>query len=191
MKTMESVGNFYEQVFVGSSSHEQTIQALLTLLEYLLSSNAVCLGVHNIKLLWQIFVEEPNYTLEQSVFLNWINNANEDNNNQYVRQTEMFTTDEKKFLFTEILCKSVVRTNASLPLAKCFNHYFKQINRASKTLKITPKRSRVTDFSGLTGLHSLWEISLKAENAKVRELCSNLLVEMHLKLEEPDDQITT
>lgn len=52
MKTMESVGTFYEQVFVGSSSHEQTIQALLTLLEYLLSSNAVCLGVHNIKLLW-------------------------------------------------------------------------------------------------------------------------------------------
>lgn len=64
MKTMESVGTFYEQVFVGLNSHEQTIQAMLALLEYLLSSNAVCLGIHNIKLLWQIFVEEPNYTLE-------------------------------------------------------------------------------------------------------------------------------
>jgi hypothetical protein len=121
------------------------------------------------------------------MFLNWINNANEENINQFTRQTEMFTTDEKKFLFTEILCKSVTRTNASLPLAKCFNHYFKQINKASKTLKIISKRSRVTNFDGLTGLQSLWEISLKAENAKVREICSNLLVEMHLKLEEPND----
>jgi hypothetical protein len=152
MKTIESVGTFCEQVFVGSSSHEQTIQALLQLLEYLLSTNSVCLGIHNIKLLWQIFVEEPNYTLEQSVFLNWVNNVNEDTNSQYVRQTEMFTTDEKKFLFTEILCKSVTKANASLPLAKCFNHYFKQINKASRTLKVTPKRTRVTDFSGLTGL---------------------------------------
>lgn len=52
MKTMDSVGTFYEQVFVGTSSHEQTIQALLALLGYLLSSNAVCLGIENIKILW-------------------------------------------------------------------------------------------------------------------------------------------
>jgi hypothetical protein len=99
----------------------------------------------------------------------------------------MFTTEEKKFLFTEILCNSVTKTNASISLAKCFNHYFKQINRAEKSLKATPKRPRVTDFGGLLGIRSLWEISLKAENVKVRELCSSLLVDMHLKLEEPDD----
>ena len=58
------MGTFYEQTFVGVHSHEQTIKELLALLEYLLSSNSVSLGVHNIKLLWQIFVEEPNYTLE-------------------------------------------------------------------------------------------------------------------------------
>ena len=75
MKTMENVGTFYEQIFVGSNSHEQTVQAMLALLEYLLSSNSVCLGVHNIKLLWQIFVEEPNYTMEQTMFLNWINRS--------------------------------------------------------------------------------------------------------------------
>lgn len=165
---------------------------MLTLLEYLLSSNSVCLGIHNIKLLWQIFVEEPNYTLEQAMFLNWINKSynSDDSSTNYVRQTEMFTIEEKKFLFNEILCNSVTKTNASLPLAKCFNHYFKQINKALKTLKLSIKRTRVFDFSGLTGLNSLWEISLKAENAKVRELCSSLLVEMHLKLEEPDENVT-
>lgn len=78
MKQLDSVGAFSEQVFVGVHSHEQTIRELLVLLEYLLSSNAVCLGVHNIKLLWQIFVEEPNYTLEQTMFLNWINNSSEE-----------------------------------------------------------------------------------------------------------------
>ena len=57
MKQLDSVGAFSDQVFVGVHSHEQTIRELLVLLEYLLSSNAVCLGVHNIKLLWQIFVE--------------------------------------------------------------------------------------------------------------------------------------
>lgn len=165
---------------------------MLTLLEYLLSSNSVCLGIHNIKLLWQIFVEEPNYTLEQAMFLNWINKSynSDDSSTNYVRQTEMFTIEEKKFLFNEILCNSVTKTNASLPLAKCFNHYFKQINKALKTLKLSIKKTRVFDFSGLTGLNSLWEISLKAENAKVRELCSSLLVEMHLKLEEPDENVT-
>jgi len=56
------------------------LKELLSLLEYLLSSNNVVLGVANIKLLWQIFVEEPNYIQEQSLFLNWINNQNEDNN---------------------------------------------------------------------------------------------------------------
>ena len=78
MKQLDSVGAFSEQVFVGVHSHEQTIRELLVLLEYLLSSNAVCLGVHNIKLLWQIFVEEPNYNLEQTMFLNWINNSSEE-----------------------------------------------------------------------------------------------------------------
>ena len=112
MKQLDSVGAFSDQVFVGVHSHEQTIRELLVLLEYLLSSNAVCLGVHNIKLLWQIFVEEPNYTLEQTMFLNWINNSSEDSSSQthqYQRQTEMFTTEEKKFLFNEILCNSVTR----------------------------------------------------------------------------------
>ena len=56
---------------------------------------------------------------------------------------------------------------------------------------MTLRRPKVVNFSGLAGLRSLWEISLKAENAKVRELCSSLLVDMHLKLEEPDDSITT
>ena len=82
MKQLDSVGAFSDQVFVGVHSHEQTIRELLVLLEYLLSSNAVCLGVHNIKLLWQIFVEEPNYTLEQTMFLNWINNSSEDSSSQ-------------------------------------------------------------------------------------------------------------
>lgn len=103
----------------------------------------------------------------------------------------MFTTEEKKFLFNEILCNSVTKSNTSIPLAKCFNHYFKQINKSEKTLKSFGKRSRVLNFSGLAGLRSLWEISLKAENLKVRELCSSLLVDMHLKLESPEDSICT
>ena len=101
----------------------------------------------------------------------------------------MFTTEEKKFLFNEILCSSVTKSNASIPLAKCFNHYFKQINKTDKSLKQIGRKSRVANYNGLSGLRSLWEVSLKAENAKVRELCQNLLVDMHLKLEQPDDNI--
>ena len=72
-----------------------------------------------------MFVEEPNYTLEQSLFLNWINQVHEENGNQISRPMEMFTQEEKKFLFTEILCKSVTKANATPSMAKCFNHYFK------------------------------------------------------------------
>ena len=102
----------------------------------------------------------------------------------------MFNAEEREFLFSEILCNSVTKSNASLSLAKCFGYYFKQINRKNGAIKVVKKVSKTTNFGGLKGLKSLWEISLKAENAKAREHCQGVLIDVHLKLQEPDDLVT-
>lgn len=94
----------------------------------------------------------------------------------------MFNAEEREFLFSEILCNSVTKSNASLGLAKCFSYYFKQINRKNGAIKVVKKVSKTTNFAGLKGLKSLWEISLKAENAKAREHCQGVLIDVHLKL---------
>ena len=39
----------------------------------------------------------------------------------------MFTIEEKKFIFTSILCPSATKPNANINLAKCFNTYFVQL----------------------------------------------------------------
>lgn len=88
-----------------------------------------------------------------------------------VARNEMFNAEEREFLFSEILCNSVTNSNSSLSLAKCFSYYFKQINKRSGAIKVVKKTTKTANFNSLKGLKSLWEISLKAENAKAREHC--------------------
>lgn len=76
----------------------------------------------------------------------------------------MFTPDEKKQLFLRILCPAAVKPQASLNLAKCFNTYFVQINKAEGAIKNTSRRFRVSNFTKLQGLDALWDISLNSQN---------------------------
>ena len=69
-----------------------------------------------------------------------------------VARSEMFNADEREFLFAEILCNSVTKSNASLSLAKCFSYYFKQINRRNGAIKVVKKTTKTANYSGLKGL---------------------------------------
>ena len=61
----------------------------------------------------------------------------------------MFTVEEKKFIFTSILCPSATKPNANINLAKCFNTYFLMINKSEGALKNTSKRLRVLQFDNI------------------------------------------
>ena len=74
--------NLDEHVFSGKYQHSQTLQSILDLLEFLIcksqvetntTGQTVTLGIENIKKLWALFVNEPNFQSDQTLFINWIN----------------------------------------------------------------------------------------------------------------------
>jgi hypothetical protein len=42
---------------------------------------------------------------------------------------------------------------------------------------------KVLDFNSLDGINTLWQISMEAEDPKVKESSIDLLVDLHLKFE--------
>jgi hypothetical protein len=60
---------------MAKSSHESVISTYLDLLGFLVCDPKIELGIVNIKKLWRLFVEEPNYSQELTCFLRWINRA--------------------------------------------------------------------------------------------------------------------
>ena len=65
-------------------------------------------------------------------------------------------------------------------MAKCYHTYFLMINKAEGALK-TNKFMRVTDFAKLKGMESLWRLCLDAQQAKAREYCTELLINLYLR----------
>lgn len=98
----------------------------------------------------------------------------------------LFTEEEKKFLFTNILCnpQEVGASKISVSLVKCWIKYFKLINRAeNQKLVYNKKVLRVKDFENLLGMDALWQIAIKSQNEKAKEASQELLVDLHLKLD--------
>lgn len=107
------------------------------------------------------------------MFINWINRSKADHllTNSHKQFQDIFTEEEKRYIFMQILCPSVANPDANLNLTKCFNTYFLMINKLEGAFKNTQKRFRVLEFAKIVGLDSLWEISLNNVTAKARELC--------------------
>lgn len=67
-----------DRVFVGYEKHDRTLKTLLNHIKFLVAEPNVQLGVGNIELLWRIFVDEPNFARESTMFINWINRSKSD-----------------------------------------------------------------------------------------------------------------
>jgi hypothetical protein len=81
LKVIQEVGSYGDQVFVGGYSHEVTIQTYLDLLAFIVGDTHVQIGIDNIKVLWQLFIDKPNYQQDQNLFLHWINRSSKVENN--------------------------------------------------------------------------------------------------------------
>ena len=90
-----------------------------------------CLGVDNIKLIWSLFVKQPNFKQDQTLFLDWINNVRLFRYYAYTQYREkvvktheisIFTEKEKRFLFEHFLCnpEEVDAASISVALVKVF-----------------------------------------------------------------------
>ena len=76
----------------------------------------------------------------------------------------LFTDDEQKHLFTQILCNPtfIDFQNMSSALAKCFHTYFKLINIQSGHMEQFRSKLEVVDFQKLVGLDTLWQLSFES-----------------------------
>ena len=100
-------------------------------------------------------------------------------------EQHIFTEDEKKFLFSNILCNpaEVDINKVSLSLVKVFNKYFRQINKAEGNINMLKKKIKVFKFHDILGIETLWKIALHSPNEKVKQIVHELLVDLHLKFD--------
>ena len=100
-------------------------------------------------------------------------------------EQHIFTEDEKKFLFSNILCNpaEVDINKVSLSLVKVFTKYFRQINKAEGNINMLNKKIKVLKFNDILGIETLWKIALHSPNEKVKQVVHELLVDLHLKFD--------
>ena len=91
-------------VFVGKHNHQDTLDHLLGFLEFLIinSDHKVTLGTPNIDRLWQMFVQQPNSNVDQTLFLKWINKHRDGGPTAYGERREyhLFNEEERVHFFT-------------------------------------------------------------------------------------------
>lgn len=64
----------------------------------------------------------------------------------------------------------------------CFKRLFLIVNEEEKTLEIKKDRVYINNLNQLQGLDTLWGIAIQSEVKKVREICREFLVDMHLNI---------
>lgn len=184
-KNKAPIEKIEDYIFYGRSAHKEVVEKLLDFIQFVIigSDYTVSLKSQNIDILWKIFVHQPNFTQDQTQFLQFINQKRKSHNRGEVT---IFTPQEQKHLFCQILCNNsyVDYQNMSSGLAKCFHTYFRYINRDEGNLDISRKKVEVIDFEQLLGMDSLWQICFDSQNEKAREESRELLVQIHLRLSE-------
>ena len=114
----------------------------------------VSIKPQNIDALWATYVLTPNFTSDQTLFLNFINKKRfkasnlEYNGKHSYKDVSLFTHDEQKHLFTQILCNPthVDYSKITYNLAKCFYTYFKLINKEEGFIDTSSKRVDVLNY---------------------------------------------
>jgi hypothetical protein len=99
----DDISNF---VFVGKHTHKDTLENILGFLEFLIlnTNHQVTLGPENIDKLWTLFVQQPNFTSDQTLFLAWINKHREAGAYNDKKEYYLFNELEREHFFTKILC---------------------------------------------------------------------------------------
>lgn len=186
-KLPEDVTNF---TFVGKHSHDATLNQLLGFLEFIIlsSEERVSLGTDSIDRLWQLFVQQPNFNSDQTLFLKWVNKYREVAVSYHEKkEIYLFNDQERKHFFTKILCNPtyVDFQRISIGQVKSFHKFFKVINREEGFIEQHPgsKKLLVKSYERLIGLETLKHIAVESENERSREDSMDLVVDLLLKMD--------
>lgn len=118
-------------IYAGRTDHQTTLEKLLEAIEFVVlrSGWEVTLKTKNINTLWKTFVESPNFSQDQALFLQFINKKryrpskyDSSGHDKGGIEVHLFTAEEQKHLFTQILCNEAVVDYRKLSsnLYKCF-----------------------------------------------------------------------
>lgn len=131
----DDVSNF---IFLGKNAHDAHLNSLFDFLEFIVlrSNETVSLGIDNIDKLWRLFVQQPVFNSDQSLFLKWVNKFREVyvTSIKYEKESKeifLFNDEERRNFFTKILCSPtyVDFQKISIGQVKSFHKFFKVINR--------------------------------------------------------------
>lgn len=166
--------NISKACFQGNVMHSDYLEKLFELLEFFIihSNNEICIGTNNILKLWNIFVSTSSIEFDKNLFFKWL--SKEKFNKPAMLSSSnrsIFSTEERHFLFTEILCKNEYVNNIEISYNcfKCFEKYFGFENRYHKFIMQVKNQYKILDFERIQGLDSLWEIVIKCADQKVKD----------------------
>lgn len=166
-----------------SESHEDFIGAVTGFIEYVLVNSKVALSFDQVELMFQLMVTKAVSEFESNALFDLITKENEISKSKERR----FLLDDKvrNEVFQKIFCNSKYLNFEKMNMEgfSCFKRLFLIVNEEDKLLE-APKEDRVVviNLNSLQGLDTLWLIAIMCENAAVKDLCKNFLVDLYLRI---------
>lgn len=166
-----------------SESHEDFIGAVTGFIEYVLVNSKMTLTFDQVEIMFQLMVTKAVSEFESNALFDLITKENEISKSKERR----FLLDDKvrNEVFQKIFCNSKYLNFEKMNMEgfSCFKRLFLIVNEEDKLLE-APKEDRVVviNLNSLQGLDTLWLIAIMCDNAQVKELCKNFLVDLYLKI---------
>jgi hypothetical protein len=93
-------------VFEGIYNHTDNLDKRLDFLEFIVTKfdDGNLFGKEKLTELWEVFITKANFGFEKSIFLKWLN---KEKHYEDIEAWKMFSSEERHFLFEDILSKPV------------------------------------------------------------------------------------
>ena len=101
--------NIPKTCFEGNILHSDHLEKLLEFIEFssIYTGGEITIGQENIEKLWNLFVNTSGIEFDKNLFLKWMNKERFTKGNiQTINQRRIFTSDEREYIFNNILCQS-------------------------------------------------------------------------------------
>lgn len=152
-------------------------------IEYVLVNSKMTLTFDQVEIMFQLMVTKAVSEFESNALFDLITKENEISKSKERR----FLLDDKvrNEVFQKIFCNNKYLNFEKMNMEgfSCFKRLFLIVNEEDKLLE-APKEDRVVviNLNSLQGLDTLWLIAIMCDNAQVKELCKNFLVDLYLKI---------
>mmetsp|Transcript_8862 Transcript_8862/g.8233 ORF Transcript_8862/g.8233 Transcript_8862/m.8233 type:complete len:493 (+) Transcript_8862:1431-2909(+) len=171
-----------QMCFVANVTHEEFIRVIFGMIEYILVNSRLTLSLENVGQMFTMFVKDHVTEYELNQFFMLLMKENENSRSQARR----FLLDDKirNEVFQNIFCNDSLFNCEKVNMHgfECFKKLFLIVNEEERSLEIQrDEKVSVNNLNMLKGIESLWQISIKCQNQKVKDDCKDFLTDLYLK----------